>query len=154
MKRALTVLAVLLVTGGIVCAAAWPDWLDRAPLNTDTDLAGLPWYGLGRAFRYLAYILNLAALAGMVYGLGGEGADWSNFLYVYFGILLGSFLVAVLLNPLLHILSVLPLIALVTFLLARFCSLPPARALTVALLYQIYQAGYLLAYKALAAAYQ
>ena len=154
MKSSVALLMVLLLFTQVACAAGSTGWLDRAPLNTDTDLAGLPWYGLGRAFRYLAYILNMAALAGLVYGLGRDDVDWSYFLYVYFGILLGSFLLSVLLNPILHVFSVLPVIALVAFLLARFCSLRPGRALTVALSYQIYQVAYMLVYGAIAGAYK
>jgi hypothetical protein len=126
-------------------------WFDRAPLNTETDFTGLTWYGLGRAYRYLAYLLNLAVLAGLLYGLGKPEVDYSYFLYVYFGILVGSFLLSVLLNPFLHIFSVVPITALVALLVARFCAVRPARALAVALLYQIYQVGYLLACKAIAA---
>jgi hypothetical protein len=90
----------------ISCAAASPNSLDRAPLNTDTDIVGLPWYGPGKAYRYLAFILNLGALAGLVYWLGGGAADWPCFMYVYFGILAGSIILTLLVNPVLHALSV------------------------------------------------
>jgi hypothetical protein len=130
-----------------------PSWLDRAPLNTDTDIVGLPPFGIGGAYRYLAYILNFAVLAAICYGLGKHEIEWSNFLYVSFGILLGSILLSFLLNPLLHIFTLLPIVALATFLLARFCSLRVSRALAATILYQLYQIGYLLAYKAIAARY-
>jgi hypothetical protein len=99
----------------ISCAAASPNSLDRAPLNTDTDIVGLPWYGPGKAYRYLAFILNLGALAGLVYWLGGEAADWPCFMYVYFGILAGSIILTLLVNPVLHALSVGTVIAFVAF---------------------------------------
>jgi hypothetical protein len=149
-KAALTI--AVMFGAQVACAAAAPGLFDRVPLNTDTDLLGLPWYGMGKAIRYLVYLLNLAVLAGLMYWLGREDVDWSNFLYVYFGILLGSFLVGVVLNPVLHIFAVVPIVALASFLLARFCSLQPNRAVAVALLYQIYQAGWVLAYKAMAGA--
>jgi hypothetical protein len=87
----------------ISCAAASPNSLDRAPLNTDTDIVGLPWYGPGKAYRYLAFILNLGALAGLVYWLGGEAADWP------------CFILTLLVNPVLHALSVGTVIAFVAF---------------------------------------
>jgi hypothetical protein len=130
-----------------------PSWLDRAPLNTDTDIVGLPPFGLCRAYRYLAYLLNIAVLAAFCYGLGKHEIEWSNFLYVALGILVGSILLSILLSPLLHIFTLLPIVALATFLLARFCSLRVSRALAATLLYQLYQIGYLLAYKAIAARY-
>jgi hypothetical protein len=133
--------------------SASPAWFDRAPLNTDTDIVGLPPFGVGRAYRYLAYILNFAVLAAICYGVGKHEIEWSNFLYVAFGILVGSILLSILLSPLLHIFTLLPIVALATFLLARFCSLGVRRAMSVALLYQLYQIGYLLAYKAIAARY-
>ena len=116
-------------------------------------LSGLSQFGVGRAYRYLAYILNLAVLAAICYGLGKREIEWTNFLHVYLGIVLGSVLLGVLLNPLLHFFTLIPIIALATFLLARFCSLRPGRALAATLLYQLYQIGYLFAYKAIAARY-
>jgi hypothetical protein len=129
------------------------NWLDRAPLNTDTDIVGLPALGIGRAYRYLAYLLNFAILAAICYAVGKHEIEWSNFLYVAFGILVGSILLSMLLNPLLHIFTLIPIVALATFLLARFCSLRVSRALAATILYQLYQIGYLFAYKAIAARY-
>jgi hypothetical protein len=134
-------------------SSASPNWLDRAPVNTDTDIVGLPPLEFGRAYRYLAYILNLAALAGICYGLGKHEMEWSKFLYVYVGIVIGTVLFSVLLNPVLHVFTLVPVVALATVLLNRFCSLRVSRALIVTLLYQFYQIGYLLAYKAIAASY-
>lgn len=156
MHYASLLLSILLLVGSsTVCGAQTrsPSWFDRAPLNTDTDLVGLPSLGVGRAYRYLAYMLNFAVLAAICYGLGKHEIEWSNFLYVSFGILLGSILLSVLLNPLLHIFTLIPMVALATFLLARFCSLRVSRALAAALLYQLYQIAYLVAYKAIAARY-
>jgi hypothetical protein len=153
----ITVCVLLLVLlacfDSLGASAPSPNWLDRAPLNTDTDIVGLPWYGLGKAYRFLAVLLNWAVLAGTCYGLGKHEMEWSNFVYVYVGIVVASFLLSTFLNPLLHIFTLIPIIALATFLLARFCLLSPARALTATLLYQLYQIGYLLAYKAIAASY-
>jgi hypothetical protein len=137
----------------IFAAAASPNWFDRAPLNTDTEIVGLPWFGLGRAYRYFAFILNLAALAGICYVLGKHEMEWSNFLYVFVGIVVGSFLLSILLNPLLHIFTLVPIVALTTFLLTRFCLLRVSRALMVTLLYHLYQIGYLITYKAIAGRY-
>lgn len=156
MPRRASILLVLLWLAPVqtlFAAAPSTDWLNRAPLNTDTDLAGLSPFGVGRAYRYLAYILNLAALAGICYALGKRDMDWSNFPYVFFGILVGSILISALLNSILHIFTLIPILALATFLLARFCSLQPNRALAATLLYQLYQVGYLFAYKAIAARY-
>jgi hypothetical protein len=154
-RFALFLVAVLWLTSSQALLATAPssNWYDRAPLNTDTDFVGLPWYGLGRAYRYLAFILNLAVLAGLSYWLGKNEVEWSNFFYVYFGILVGSILLSVLFSPLLHVFSIIPIVVLATFLLARFCLLRPARALAVTLLYQLYQVGYLILYNAIAARY-
>jgi hypothetical protein len=129
------------------------NWLNRAPLNTDTDIVGLPWYGLGRAYRFLAVLVNWALFAAICYGLGRHEMEWSNFGYVYVGIVVASVLLSTFLNPLLHIFTLIPIVAFATFLLARFCLLSPTRALTATLLYQLYQIGYLLAYKAIATRY-
>jgi hypothetical protein len=153
----LTVCALsLILLAGFESAAASPgspNWLDRAPLNTDTDIVGLPWYGLGKAFRFLAVLLNWAVLAAICYCLGKHEMEWSNFGYVYVGIVVASVLLSTLLNPVMHIFTLIPIVALAAFLLARFCLLPPTRALGATLLYQLYQIGYLLAYKAIAARY-
>jgi hypothetical protein len=156
MPRRASILLVLLwlaPSQTLFATAPSTNWFDRAPLNTDTDIVGLPPFGIGRAYRYLAYILNFAVLAAICYGLGKHEIEWSNFLYVSFGILLGSILLSFLLNPLLRIFTLLPIVALATFLLARFCSLRVSRALAATILYQLYQIGYLLAYKAIAARY-
>jgi hypothetical protein len=149
------VLLLLLPAGfeSLGASSASAGWLERAPLNTDEGLVGLPPLEIGRAYRYLAYILNLAVLAGICYGLCKHEMEWSNFLYVYVGIVIGTVLFSVLLNPVLHVFTLLPVVALATFLLNRFCSLRVSRALIVTLLYQLYQIGYLLAYKAIAARY-
>jgi hypothetical protein len=134
-------------------SSASASWLDREPLNTDADLVGLPPLEVGKGYRSLAVILNLAVLAGICYGLCKHEMEWSNFVYVYAGIVIGTVLLGVLLNPVLHVFTLLPVIALATFLLNRFCSLRVSRALIVTLLYQLYQIGYLLAYKAIATRY-
>src|SRR6478736_3151485 len=69
-------------------------WLDRAPLNTDTDIVGLPWYGLGKGYRFLAVLLNWAVLAAICYALGRHEMEWSNFVYVYVGIVVASVLLS------------------------------------------------------------
>jgi hypothetical protein len=154
MTRFTVCVLLLVLLAGVELAGASPaspNWLDRAPLNTDTDIVGLPWYGLGKAFRFLAVLLNWAVLAAICYGLGKHEMEWSNFGYVYVGIVVASVSLSTFLNPVLHIFTLVPIVALATFLLARFCLLPPTRALTATLLYQLYQIGYLLAYKAIAA---
>jgi len=156
MPRRASILLVLLWLAPyqtLFATAPSTNWFDRAPLNTDEDLVGLSPFGLGRAYRYLAYILNLAVLAGICYWLGKHEIEWTNFLYVYLGIAVGSVLLGVLLNPVLHIFTLIPIIALATFMLVRFCSLRVSRALIVTMLYQLYQIGYLFAYKAIAARY-
>ena len=78
-------------------------WLDRPPLNTDAEMLGI--HGLEnlwqvRATFWLAAILNLAFLAGLLYVVARKETDFSTFIYVYFGILFGSILIDALLTPL------------------------------------------------------
>ncbi len=70
-------------------------WLDRPPLNTDAEMLGIHslenlWQV--RATFWLAAILNLAFLAGLLYAVARKETDFSTFIYVYFGILFGSIL--------------------------------------------------------------
>jgi hypothetical protein len=128
-----------------------PVWLQRAPLNTDTSLVGFKSsIGLARAYRYLTYLLNLAVLAGLLYALAKNEADFSYFVYVYLGILVGGILLSLALSPFLHAFALLPVVAVTTFLLARFCNLSLKRAALVATVFHAYQVGYILVYTAIA----
>jgi len=109
--------------------------------------------GLAKAYRYLAYFLNLAVLAALLYALARHEADYSYFIYVYFGILVGGILLSFALSPLLHAFALLPVVALTAFLLARFCSISVRRAVLVAVVFHAYQIAYILAYTAIAASY-
>jgi len=149
-------LSLMLLVGSRAEAAAdtWPAWLQQAPLNTDTSLVGFQsWMGLARACRYLAYLLNLAVLAGLLYALARHEADYSCFIYVYFGILVGGMVLSWALSPFLRAFAVLPIVALTAFLLARFCSLSARRAALVAVIFHAYQVAYILAYTAIATRY-
>jgi hypothetical protein len=125
-------------------------------LNTDAELVGITgeaWYGLGQAYRYLAFVLNFPVLAGLLYLLARAEVDFAYFIPTYFGILLGSFLLSVVLNPYLRVFSLAPIVVFVAVLLKRFCSVSWARAFLAASLYQIYQILYLMVYKIISAAY-
>src|SRR6266404_1924248 len=102
--------------------ASWPGWLERAPLNTDMGFVdpSLQW-GLARACRWLAFLINLPVLAGLMYAFERERADFSYFIYIFFAILVGSFLLSAVLSPYIGAWSLIPIIALDAFLLARFC---------------------------------
>jgi hypothetical protein len=132
----------------------WPGWLERAPLNTDVQFVdpSLQW-GLARACRWLAFLVNLPVLAGLVYAFERARADFSYFIYVFFGILVGSFLLSAVLSPFIGVFSVAPIIAFETFLLARFCLASLRSAFLVAVLYHAFQIGYIFAYRAIASAY-
>jgi len=134
--------------------ARWPGWFERAPLNTDVGFVdpSLQW-GLARACRWLACLINMAVLAGLVYASERERADFSYFIYVFFGILIGSFLLSAVLSPYIGAWSMIPIIALEAFLLFRFCLDSLKSALLVAVLYHAFQIGYILAYRAIAAKY-
>jgi hypothetical protein len=129
-------------------AGTWPVWLERAPLNTDSSLVG--WtsaVGMARAWRCLAYLCNLAVLAGLVYGFSRGGADFSNFFYAYFGGLVGGIVLGLLLNPVIGAFSILPILVLTTGLIAWLCDLSIGRAALVGLAYHLYQIAYILIYK-------
>ena len=125
-----------------------PGWIERAPLNTDLQFVdpSLQW-GLARASRWLAYLINLPVLAGLVYAVERERADFSYFTYVFFGITVGSFLLSFVLSPYIGALSIIPIIALETYLLVRFCLDSLKSALLVTLLYHVFQIGYILVYR-------
>jgi hypothetical protein len=151
---------VLLIGFLLACVSAdatavtWPGWLDRAPLNTDVQFVdpSLRW-GLARAYGYLAFLLNLPVLAGLIYAFERERADFSYFVYVFFGILVGSLLLSLLLSPHLGAFSIIPIVALETFLLARFCLDSLKSTLAVVAAYHAFQIAYILAYRAIAAKY-
>ena len=150
---ALTV-CLLTISPMDAAAANWPTWLQRAPLNTDTSLVGFQSaMGLASAYRYLADILNLGVLAALLYVLERDVADYSHFLYVYFGILAGGMLLSFALSPLLHAFALLPVVAFTAFLLARFCSLSVRRAALVAVVFHAYQVVYILIFTAITARY-
>ena len=88
-----------------------------------------------------------------MYAFERERADFSCFIYVFFGILVGSFLLSVILSPFVGVFSIVPIIAFETFLLARFCVDSLKSAVLVVLLYQVFQIAYILAYRAIAAHY-
>jgi hypothetical protein len=154
MIRTGLLLSGFLLAGFSTEASRWPGWLERAPLNTDAQFVdpSLQW-GLARASRWLAYLMNLPVLAGLVYAFERERADFSYFIYVFFGILLGSFLLSFVLSPYIGALSVIPIIALETYLLVCFCLDSLKSALLVTLLYHVFQIGYILAYRLIAAKY-
>jgi hypothetical protein len=109
--------------------------------------------GLARAYWYLAYVLNLAVLAGLLYALARYEADYSYFIYVYFGILVGGMLLSFALSPFLRAFALLPVVAFTAMLLARFCGLSARRAALVAVVFHAYQVAYILAYTAISARY-
>lgn len=136
-------------------AANWPRLLDRAPLNTDTELAGFPrLIGLADAYLLLALVLNLAVLTGLVYAFGTPEAALEYLSYVYLGLVVGSLLLSATLSPYVRAWSVLPIVALTIFLLVRFCDVPTMRAVLVTLLYHIYQVAYILAYRGIVIDYR
>jgi len=140
--------ALILITGQLLCqAVAQTNWLDRAPLNTEPELVGLPLMGLGRAYLWLAFLYNFLVFAALLYAFARHEAEFGNMLYVYFGILAGSMLLSPLLDPFIHAFSLLPILGLNVFLLNRFCLVSLKRAIVVAVLYQAFQVFFLLAYK-------
>jgi hypothetical protein len=145
---------LLAVTGGESAGPRWPGWLERAPLNTDIGFVdpALGW-GLARACRWLAFLINLPVLAGLVYAFERERADFGYFIYVFFGILVGGFLLSAVLSPHIGAWSLIPIIAFETFLLFRFCVDSLKSALLVSVLYHIFQIGYIVAYRMIAAKY-
>jgi hypothetical protein len=154
--RAIFILFLFLLVGTPAEAAdgRWPAWLQRAPLNTDASLVGFrSSIGLARAYRYLAYLLNLAVLAGLLYALARQEVDYSYFVYVYLGILVGGMLLSFALSPFLYAFALLPVVALTAFLLSQFCSLSVKRAALVAIVFHGYEVAYILAYTAIAARY-
>src|SRR4051812_21748965 len=154
MIRTGLLLSGFLLAGFSTEEARWPGWLERAPLNTDAQFLdpSLQW-GVARASRWLAYLINLPVLAGLVYAFERERGDFSYFMQVFFGILLGSFLLSFVLSPYIGALSVVPIIALETYLLVRFCLDSLKSALFVSLLYHVFQINYILAYRVIAAKY-
>ena len=155
MRTGFFLLAFLLVgLSAEVAGARWSSWLERAPLNTDIRFVdpSLQW-GLARACRWLAFPINLPVLAGLVYAFERERADFSYFIYVFFGILVGSFLLSAVLSPFIGVFSMIPIIALETFLLLRFCVDTLKSAVTVVVFYHLFQIAYVLAYRAIAAKY-
>ena len=130
--------------------ANWPNWTERAPLNTDdTFVDPSLGSGLTRAYRWLAFIFNLPVLAGLIYAFEKERADYSNLLYVFFGMLMGG-LFSQLLSHYIGALSIVPLLILEIYLLARFCLNSVKAAVFVALLYHVFQVAYILVYRAIA----
>jgi len=155
MRAGFLLSAFLLATISAEAAGArWPGWLQRAPLNTDIGFVdpSLQW-GLARANSWLAFLINLPVLAGLAYAFERERADYSNFIYVFFGMLIGSFLLSIVLSPYIGVFSIIPIIALEAFLLVRFCLDSLKSALLGAVLHHVFQVGYILAYRAVAAKY-
>lgn len=139
-----TILPLLVLA---TCAIAGNVWLDRPPINTDAAFVGISGeatFGIGQAYRWLGYILNAPVLAGILYLLARHEVDWSHYLEVYVGILIGSFILGIMLAPALRIFAVLPILAFVAILLAQFCSVRPRHAVAASFLYQLYQIGFIL----------
>jgi len=111
---AIIVLVVLLACSQLnAFGYDWPAWLQSAPLNTDSSVVGFPSaMGLAKAYRYLAYLLNFAVLAGLLYALAKNEADYSHFIEVYLGILVGGIVLSFALSRFLHAFALLPVIAL------------------------------------------
>ena len=149
-KLPLFLLSVLTLTS----CSDLPTWLNHAPLNTDGSLVGLSSpMGLSRAYRYLGYVVNFAAFLALLYFFGGSEADFSNALYVYTGILVGSTLLSTGLDHLLHGLTILPIWLLTVFLLNRFCGLSLRRSVLITVVFQIYQLLYILIFTIIVSKY-
>ena len=135
-------LAILLAGWGLDCLAATlhPGWLERAPLNTDTDLLGFDSaIGLARGWRYLAYLFNLVALAGLTYAIARDEAEFSWFLYAYLGSILGGILLSFALSPFIGAFALLPIVLLTAGLLYWLCGVSVGRALLIGAAYHICQ---------------
>jgi len=141
----------LLFLGASAFGANWPGWMGRTPLNTDTTFVDptLAWWQW-RAYLWLALLINLPILAGLIYAFERERADYSYLIYVYFAILIAGLLSELLCNYI-GALSLVPLFVLEIFLLARFVFNSTKAAVLVALLYHIFQVVYILVYRAIAA---
>lgn len=102
--------------------------------------------GLGRPYLLVAMLYNFLVLAGLLYAFAKHEAEFSNVLYVYFGMFFGQMLFSLLLTPFMHSFVVLPIILLNILLLCRFCLVRWRRAMTVAALFQAGQAIFLVGY--------
>ena len=141
----------LVLLGSSAVGANWPGWTERAPLNLDTtfvDPALIHWQW--RAYLALAFLVNLPVLAGLIYAFEQERADYSNLIYIYLAMVLAG-LLSGLLCPWIGVLSLVPLLGLEIFLLARFVLNSAKASVFVALLYHIFQVLYVLVYRAIAA---
>ena len=109
----------LVLLGSSAVGANWPGWTKRAPLNTDTTFVDptLAWWQW-RAYLWLAFLVNLPVLAGLVYAFEQERADYSYLVYVYFAILIPG-LLSGFLGHYIGALSLVPLLGLEICLLAR-----------------------------------
>src|ERR1041384_2809747 len=141
----------LVLLGSSAVGANWPGWTERAPLNTDTTFVDptLAWWQW-RAYLWLAFLVNLPVLAGLIYAFEQERADYSYLVYVYFAILMAGLLSGFLCHYI-GALSLVPLLVLEIFLLARFVLNSAKAAVFVALLYHIFQVVYILVYRTIAA---
>ena len=130
--------------------ANWPDWMGRAPLNTDTAFVDptLAWWQW-RAYLGLAFLVNFPVLAGLIYAFEQDRAEYSNLIYIYFAMLVAGLLSGFMSS---HIgaLSIVPLLGLEIFLLARFVLNSAKAAVFVTLLYHVFQVVYVLVYRAIA----
>jgi len=139
------------VIGSSAAGPNWPGWTERAPLNTDTTFVdpALAWWQW-RAYLWLAFLVNLPVLAGLIYAFEQERADYSYLVYVYFAILIAG-LLSGFLGHYIGGLSLVPLLVLEICLLARFVVNSAKVAVFVELLYYISQVVYILVYRAIEA---
>jgi hypothetical protein len=124
--------------------------LQRAPLNTDYALLGVPFTGYGRAVFFLGAVMNITVLAALIYVIAKKEADYTYFIYVYFGVLVGSHLLSLLLTPILRGGSLFAIIAFVVVLLMKFCMISFKRAVFIAVAYQAFQIAYIIVWRSLA----
>lgn len=155
----LIVLALLgMVLSAEAAGAASAGWRECAPFNTSPCWVGLSFLGdyggLARAYAALAGLVNFVVLAALVYGFSRAQAEFIYFSYVaVFGFHMFSFILYAVLRPYLGLYALAPVIVFEAYLLARFCLVSLKPALLVALLYHVYQVGYIVVVRAIVAKY-
>jgi len=125
--------------------------LSRAPLNFDPVLLGISDFGVVRTHILCVSLLNFGILAGILYLIAKEEADFSAFVYLYIGITAGGFLLSLALNRFIGAASIIPIISLGTLILVRFGQLSAKRAIWVSIVFHAYQLAYICVFRAIMA---
>lgn len=115
--------------------------INRAPLKTDLQLLGIRSHiGIGRAFLWVVYLLNMLVLALLCRSLAKGQTELQKIVYTSLAMELCGFVLNQTISRVVGVFSLIPIWLIGIILLKSICGLDVKRSSAIARVYYLYQA--------------